>query len=119
MVGPKANGVAVPARAAYSHSASVGNRYARPVFCDSRLQNSTASSQLTPLTGVLPCLYKGSDGSASKADFTIGRFATSRHCSCVTSYLPIQNDGSVTLRCGPSVGMRSSSSFGEPIVKSP
>jgi hypothetical protein len=33
IVSPKADGVVAPARAAYSHSASLGSRYALPVFC--------------------------------------------------------------------------------------
>ena len=48
---PKLNGVIVPARHAYSHSASVGKRYLRPAFfssgiSDNRLQNQTASKGL-------------------------------------------------------------------------
>src|SRR5262249_2384116 len=42
---------ASPPRAAYSHSASVGNRYDAPVLADSRRANSVASSQDTCSTG--------------------------------------------------------------------
>ena len=56
---PKANGVSVPARAAYSHSASVGSRYAHPLRAHcwpisasvSLRQNSFASSHVTDSTG--------------------------------------------------------------------
>ena len=41
----------VPARAAYSHSASVGNRYWCPVIVDNLRQNSFACSQVTLSTG--------------------------------------------------------------------
>src|SRR5205809_856020 len=43
--------VAVPARQAYSHSASVGRRYVGPSFWLNHLQNSTASYQHTFTTG--------------------------------------------------------------------
>ena len=48
--------VVLPARHAYSHSASVGKRYVRPAACssgnaDNLSQNRTASSQLTFSTG--------------------------------------------------------------------
>ena len=57
-VSPNENAVWLPARQAYSHSASVGRRYTRPArrssgSADNRLQNSTASSQLTLSTGWL------------------------------------------------------------------
>ncbi len=42
------NSVRIPARAAYSHSASVGRRYGLPSFLVSHSQNATASFQLTP-----------------------------------------------------------------------
>ena len=44
---PVWNLVAVPARQAYSHSASVGNRYGLPSFFVSHSQKATASCQLT------------------------------------------------------------------------
>src|SRR5207249_9864736 len=42
--------VVVPARQAYSHSASVGSRYVRCSFLLSHWQNSMASCQLTMVT---------------------------------------------------------------------
>src|SRR5579871_5058555 len=53
---PKWNTVVVPARQAYSHSASVGRRYTRPAFLsagksESRRQNSTAAYHVTLSTG--------------------------------------------------------------------
>ena len=50
-VSPVWNGVVVPARQAYSHSASVGRRYGLPSFFDSQSQNSTACCQVTNVTG--------------------------------------------------------------------
>ena len=46
---PEENSVTVPARAAYSHSASVGRRYCFPSLRLSQLQNNCASSQLIPV----------------------------------------------------------------------
>ena len=53
IVSPNQKGVVVPARAARSHSASVGRRYGRPPPpCEpSHEPNRTASSQLTVSTG--------------------------------------------------------------------
>src|ERR1700675_2101189 len=51
---PHQNGVLVPARAAYSHSASLGSRYFCPVFWDSQATKSLASSQLTLIAGRSP-----------------------------------------------------------------
>ena len=48
---PKLHVVLVPARQAYSHSASVGKRYVLPSFSLSFLQYATASSQLTYTAG--------------------------------------------------------------------
>ena len=50
---PKLNRVFLPARHAYSHSASVGRRTALPVFLDRALQNSTASFHDTCSTGLV------------------------------------------------------------------
>ena len=44
----------MPPRAAYSPSASVGRRYSCPVFCDSQARKTSASSQLTSITGRSP-----------------------------------------------------------------
>src|ERR1700755_1236728 len=68
----------VPARAAYSHSASLGRRYSRPVIRDNLRQNSVALSHVTCSTGrLLPMNFAG--------------FVpiTARHCACVTSYFPM------------------------------
>src|ERR1700675_2366175 len=51
---PHQNGVLVPARAAYSHSASVGRRYFCPDFCDNQPTKSLLASQLTLITGLSP-----------------------------------------------------------------
>src|SRR4051794_25631920 len=58
-VSPNANWVRVPARQAYSHSASVGSRYLRPALAssgaaESFAQKSTASAHSTPSTGKSP-----------------------------------------------------------------
>src|SRR5687768_14120606 len=53
---PHQNRVVVPARQAYSRSASVGRRYVRPSFFPSQRQNSWASSHVTLSTGCSsPC----------------------------------------------------------------
>src|SRR5262249_35618267 len=49
-VSPEAKCVVEPALAAYSHSASVGNRGCLFSRCLSRSQKATASYQLTPVT---------------------------------------------------------------------
>src|SRR5262249_42875909 len=77
----------VPALAAYSHSASVGNLYFFLVAFDSLSQNSTASNQLMLSTGKLSPLVR--EGSIGRSIFTFGKDATFLHCFCVTSYLPI------------------------------
>src|SRR5271155_714582 len=48
---PKEKRVFVPARHAYSHSASLGRRQVFPPFFESQSQNATASFQLTFTTG--------------------------------------------------------------------
>ena len=48
---PEENRVVVPARQAYSHSASVGSRYFLPSFLLSQAQKAAASFQLTLTTG--------------------------------------------------------------------
>ena len=45
------NGVSVPARAAHSHSISVGNRTVIPVLSESQWQNAWASWNVTRETG--------------------------------------------------------------------
>src|SRR5262245_61548601 len=58
---PRMNRLVVPARQAYSHSASVGSRYVRPSFLLSHAQNATASCQFTLTTGWLSfCGWPGS-----------------------------------------------------------
>ena len=46
--------VSVPARAAYSHSDSLGRRYDLPVFSDSHDTYDFASRQVTSITGRSP-----------------------------------------------------------------
>jgi hypothetical protein len=48
---PEQNAVVVPARHAYSHSASVGNRTFLPARFESHPEKATASFQLTTTTG--------------------------------------------------------------------
>src|SRR3954452_17962854 len=62
-VAPYNHGVVVPARAAYSHSASVARRYALPVFADSQRQYSAAACHVMPSAGCLS-LPKPHDSSA-------------------------------------------------------
>src|SRR4029079_6048839 len=51
---PKLYAVVVPARAAYSHSASVGRRYVLPVFADSQRQYSIAACHVMLIAGCWP-----------------------------------------------------------------
>src|SRR5881296_856319 len=57
---PVEYGVVVPARAAYSHSASVGRRYGRLSFLESHWQKRVASCQFTKTTASLSSLEKPS-----------------------------------------------------------
>src|SRR4029077_7589521 len=59
------NGQSAPCspRSANSHSASVGNRTARPSCSDRHAQYATASIQLTPTTGRSACANGGYDQS--------------------------------------------------------
>src|SRR5688572_1163594 len=102
---PIANGVSVPARHAYSHSASVGNRYAHPFFIHglplsfspSFLQNSFASAQVTESTGMLLKLC------ASFAERDGVTLITATYCALVTSVADMKNGPLiVTSRTGPS-----------------
>ena len=73
----------VPARQAYSHSASVGSRYSARAACSggsspSLRQNADASSQLTVSTGRVGSPW-----------FLLGLLPTTRsYSACVTSYVP-------------------------------
>src|SRR4051794_35702638 len=58
---PDQNSVVVPARHAYSHSASVGKRFDFPSFLLSQSQNLTASFQLIPAAkGLAPAKFLNS-----------------------------------------------------------
>src|SRR5882672_9358631 len=75
---PKLNFVVVPARQAYSHSASVGRPARRPFICSRAVAFSfsmkrCASSQLTPSTGRWGTLI----------DIQGFVFMTTPHCACV------------------------------------
>src|ERR1039458_4744294 len=48
---PLCQAVAVPARQAYSHCASVGSANVRPTLRESQSQNASASSYVTVMTG--------------------------------------------------------------------
>src|SRR5262245_38661325 len=104
------NGVDDPARAAYSHSASVGRRYRYPSFRSfKRLMKSWASSLLTVSTGRSPPLI------------VLGlEPITLSHCACVTSYFPI-SIGLVTWTgwVGFSSALHSLSPTEQPIANSP
>src|SRR5205085_77820 len=76
-----------PARAQYSHSASVGSRYLPPPTRFSRSRNAWTSSQLTDSTGsVSPLNAEGAlIASFSRRVAPGGSFAiTAVHCCCVT-----------------------------------
>src|SRR5258708_14652440 len=87
--------VCVPPRAAYSHSASLGSRYAFRVAPASQATNCLASLQLTFVTGAssLPVATKPHAFAATH----------SFHSRTVVGYLPIANGLIVTWRLGFSV----------------
>ncbi len=88
-----ANGVVVPDRQAYSHSASVGSW--SPVFA----LNPWTSSHDTLSTGRL----------SSPMNFDGFEFMTAFHSACVTSNFPMRNGLSVTSCTGISSGRASGS----------
>src|SRR3569833_1759832 len=77
---PHQNLVCVPARAAYSHSASVGRRYRLPVTAASQPTYCLASFQLTLLSGA------SSSPVAARAHALADAHAF--HSRTVTGYLP-------------------------------
>src|SRR4051812_42907841 len=109
MLLPVEKGVVVPARQAYSHSASVGRRYGFLSLACSFLQNSWQSSHETFSTGRFLSPLKW-----------LGLLPmTACHCSWVTSWIPRKKPlVSVTL-CWTSSLLRPSSFSLLPIVKLP
>src|SRR5262245_32569337 len=103
-----------PARAAYSHSASVKSRYSFWVNCDSQATYCLASLQLTLITGIRPRpQWSGTRGHRTAA-------TQASHSSKLTSNLDTANGSATeTSRWGPSLASRSGSSSGEPIVNLP
>src|SRR5579859_12834 len=113
---PHQNIVVVPARAAYSHSDSLGRRYAWPVLLLSHATYACASFQLTHTTGSRSVCVNPGDcqlnvGSLSHLprpwpQTLPGECPVSRtkaaYSPRVTSYLPSANDGTVTSCCGAS-----------------
>src|SRR2546421_12241310 len=77
-VAPNATGVLVPARQAYSHSASVGRRIVTPSFFDISAHQLFASFQLVPSAGKLSPTFECD--CAWRITF---------HCACVTSNFPM------------------------------
>src|SRR5829696_8687923 len=135
---PNAYAVAAPARAAYSHSASVGSRYSWPVFSDSQRANSIAPWCCTFSAGWRP-LPKPNDSSPYGG---VGRVtasalpgvggppgcdglaidianANASYSSHVVSFFAIQNGAIRTSCAGPSSALRPGSDEGLPIVKVP
>src|SRR5215510_15992253 len=106
--------VLAPARAAYSHSASVRSRYSLPVNCESQPTYCLASTQLTLIAGILPRPQtSGTRGHAAAATHA-------SHSSNVTSNLETANGFVIVTSCGgPSLGSRSGSLSGEPIINLP
>src|SRR5258706_5979735 len=103
-----------PARAAYSHSASVRSRYSLLVNRESQPTYCMVSPQLTLIAGIFPRPQRsGTRGQAVAATHA-------SHSSNVTSNLEAANGlAIVTLCCGPSLSTRSGSLSGETIVKLP
>jgi len=94
---PYQNLVVVPARQAYSHSASVGTRYVRPAFCSSGRalsfwQNSRAAFQEIESTG-------SSDSSPSLCCDGLTP-VTAAYCFCVTRVAPRWKGFVIFTRCG-------------------
>src|SRR5262249_19911082 len=110
---PVENGVVVPARAAYSHSASVSSLYVRPAVRDNQGRKPFVMSYHDTLdTGRFPtslALYEQSPA-ATQAP----------HSSSVTSNLPTAKGlPMVTLCMGPSSFSCFSSFSGDPLMKLP
>src|SRR5262245_36757148 len=104
----------VPARAAYSHSASESSRYCWPVSPESHLTYFWASSQLTVIAGCLP---------PPKECPTCGQppyWTQASHWSNVSSNLETAKGRTmVTSCCGPSLSCRPFSVVGDPIMNLP
>src|SRR5215467_4489288 len=83
IVSPVENAVVVPPRAAYSHSASVSNRYCCPVRLDNQVTYCCASSHETPTTGCWSLPHPLSLGVYSQPPAATHE----SHCSNVVSYL--------------------------------
>src|SRR5688572_32130072 len=111
MVHPVENGVVVPARAAYSHSASVNKRYVLPALPDSQGRYTfLMSSHDTLMTGSRSRPQPRSSGLCLQ----LAAATHKPHSANVTSNLPTAKGLSmVTLRCGPSSTLRPSSLTGE------
>src|SRR5262249_47415474 len=92
---PHQNCELVPARAAYSHSASLGSRYPFFVFCESQVTKALASSHLTSMTGRLPRPHPWSSGGYLHPPEPTKR----PHSSKVISRRPIANGLAITPRC--------------------
>src|ERR1700730_1154487 len=103
-----------PARAAYSHSASVRSRYSLPVNRESQPTYCLASFQLSLITGISPRPQRsGTRGHAPAA-------TQASHSSNVTSNLETANGlAIVTSCCGRSLASRPDSFSGEPIMNLP
>jgi hypothetical protein len=94
---PQWRAVVVPARAAYSHSASDGSRYRCPVTCESQALYSSASTRDTSFTGWSSVMPRRRRGWCVHAP-ALTHWPHSRN---VTSYLPMANDAPIsTSTCG-------------------
>src|SRR6516164_10373266 len=111
---PQEYRVSAPARAAYSHSASVGSRYSLPVSCESQPTYCFASTQLTLMAGIVPRPQpSGARGHTVAA-------TQASHSSNVTSNLERANGFAIVTSCGgPSLEIRFGSFSGEPIMNLP
>ena len=99
MSSPQGNRVSLPARAAYSHSASLGSRYRFPVISDSQPAYACASSQDTSIAGRSPRPNPRSRTPLRQAPAA----AHASHCANVVSYLAsAKGRGMLTVRTGPS-----------------
>src|SRR5262244_382719 len=83
IVSPVENAVIVPARAAYSHSASVSNRYFSPVRLNSQIKYCCASNHDTPIIGCRALPHPRSFGEYSQ----LPSVTHESHSANVVSYL--------------------------------
>src|SRR5262249_4493126 len=108
--------VVVPARAAYSHSASLGRRYVLPVFRDNQARYAFESFQETLITGLRPRPQPSSFGLRAQPPSA----KQASHSAKVIVKRPRANGlGIATGCCGLIVKSVFASASGSPIMNFP